>query len=142
MQIQPISYTAEVEALLQSADLPTADLPESPGLQLFGIADGHGLIAVVGVERHGGVGLLRSLAVAEGKRGTGLGRALVRHAEAWAAGQGIDTLYLLTRHAAGFFARLGYVETPRAAAPAGIAATAEFSWLCPASAAFMRKALR
>jgi amino-acid N-acetyltransferase len=96
---------------------------------------------VVGVERHGGVGLLRSLAVAEGKRGTGLGRALVGHAEAWARAQGIDTLCLLTRHAAGFFARLGYVETPRDAAPAAISATAEFSWLCPASAAFMRKAL-
>ncbi len=142
MKIQPISYTPQVEALLQSAELPTSDLGTAPGLQLFGVADAHGLIAVVGVEPHGEVGLLRSLAVAAESRGMGLGRALVRHAEAWARAQGVATLYLLTRHAAGFFAHLGYIETPREAAPAAIAATAEFSWLCPASAAFMRKALR
>lgn len=140
-EIQAIDYTPQVAALLQRADLPTADLPNAAGLQLFGMMDAAGLIGVAGVERHGSAGLLRSVVVAAPQRGAGHGRALVRHAEAWARAQGIETLYLLTRHGAGFFAHLGYVEAPRTAAPTAIAATPEFTVLCPASAVFMRKAL-
>ncbi len=140
-EIRAIDYTPQVASLLQSAGLPTGDLPTAADLQLFGIADATGLIGVAGVERHGSAGLLRSVIVAAPQRGAGHGRALVRHAETWARAQGIETLYLLTRHAAGFFAHLGYVEAPRATAPAAIAATPEFTVLCPASAAFMRKAL-
>ena len=55
--------------------------------------------------------------------------------------QGIKTLYLLTTTAAQFFAKRGYEAVPRSEAPAAIAATAQFSDLCPASSAFMRKAL-
>jgi amino-acid N-acetyltransferase len=70
-----------------------------------------------------------------------LGVSLVSGAETWAAGQGVKILYLLTTTAAGFFARLGYVAAPRSAAPAAIAATAQFAGLCPASSTFMCKVL-
>ena len=98
-------------------------------------------MGVVGVEVYGSVGLLRSLAVEPSHRKSGLGVSLVSNAETWAAEQGVETLYLLTTTAAQFFARRGYEAVPRSEAPAAIAATAQFSDLCPASSTFMRKVL-
>ena len=66
---------------------------------------------------------------------------LDKHIATWAAEQGVETLYLLTTTAAQFFARRGYEAVPRSEAPAAIAATAQFSELCPASSTFMRKVL-
>lgn len=66
---------------------------------------------------------------------------LVGEAERRARAAGVGVLYLLTTTAAGFFERLGYRQTDRAAAPREIAATRQFSGLCPASSAFMVKSL-
>lgn len=139
VRILPIQVDAETETLLKSVGLPVSDLRESPSLQLFGLrVDGH-VIGVVGVERYGEVALLRSLAVDAAHRASGHGQALVRHAECWAAQQGVTTCYLLTTTAADFFARLGYEVSSRAEAPAAIAGTSQFSGLCPASSTFMRR---
>jgi amino-acid N-acetyltransferase len=138
---QPIQLSTEVEALLVAADLPVSDLRDAARLQLFGHRLDERLVGVVGVEAHGEVGLLRSLAVASDQRGRGLGRALVADAEDWAASHGIREFYLLTTTAAPFFAALRYVAIPRSEAPAEIAATAQFASLCPSSSTFMRKLL-
>jgi len=74
-------------------------------------------------------------------RGTGLGSALVAHAESHARSEGISTLYLLTTTAERFFAARGYVAAERAAAPATIRDTREFADICPISSAFMQKCL-
>ena len=141
MRAEIISLNTEVEALLTEAQLPVADLASSRSLKLLGIRDGGGLLGVVGIEVYGRVGLIRSLAVEPAHRKSGLGVSLVSNAEAWAAEQGVETLYLLTTTAAQFFARRGYEAVPRSEAPAAIAATAQFSDLCPASSTFMRKVL-
>jgi len=141
MRAETISLNTEVEALLTEAQLPVADLASSRSLNLLGIRDGGRLLGVVGVEVYGSVGLLRSLAVKPSHRKSGLGVSLVSNAETWAAEQGVETLYLLTTTAAQFFARRGYEGVPRSEAPAAIAATAQFSDLCPASSTFMRKVL-
>ena len=141
MHAETLSLNTEVEALLSEAQLPIADLASSRSLNLLGLRGGGRLVGVVGVEVYGGVGLLRSLAVEQAHRNSGLGSSLVSNAETWAAKQGIKTLYLLTTTAAQFFAKRGYEAVPRSEAPAAIAATAQFSDLCPASSAFMRKAL-
>ena len=141
MRAETISLNTEVEALLTEAQLPVADLPSSRSLKLLGIRDGGRLVGVVGVEVYGSVGLLRSLAVEPMYSKSGLGVSLVSNAETWAAEQGVETLYLLTATAAQFFARRGYEAVPRSEAPAAIAATAQFSDLCPASSTFMRKVL-
>lgn len=139
VNVRPIQFDAEVEALLQSAGLPVSDLKGKDTFELFGLrADGN-LVGVVGVERYGEVALLRSLAVDAAHRASGYGQALVHHAERWAAQQGVTACYLLTTTAADFFARLGYEVTSRAEAPAAIAATSQFSGLCPASSTFMRR---
>lgn len=141
MRAEIISLHTEVEALLSEAQLPVADLASSRSLNLLGIRDGGRLLGVVGVEVYGCVGLLRSLAVEPVHRNSGLGATLVSNAETWAAELGVETLYLLTTTAAQFFARRGYEAVPRSEAPAAIAATAQFSDLCPASSTFMRKVL-
>lgn len=62
-------------------------------------------------------------------------------AEARARSHGVQQLCLLTTTAERFFERLGYERADREAAPTAIRGTSEFTSLCPASAAFMRKRL-
>ena len=129
----------QVVALLAAADLPTADLTPA---HLALVADDDGIISgAVGIEHYGEVALLRSLVVAPGARGTGVGRRLVDALEANARGAGVLELWLLTIDADPFFARLGYGVERRDAAPPAIRATEEFSSLCPGNAVLMRKAL-
>ena len=141
MSAENVSLTAEVEALIGEAKLPVSYLASSPCLTLLGIRNGGRLVGVVGIEAYGSVGLLRSLAVEPAHRNSGIGTSLVSGAEAWAAEQGIEILYLLTTTAAVFFARRGHEAVPRSAAPAAIAETAQFRDLCPASSTLMCKVL-
>lgn len=134
---------SEMEAarrLLAEAGLPSEDIAE-PGVALWGIFNAGALVAVVGLQRAGYHGLLRSLAVARSWRSSGLARRLCDFASARAREAGIGALYLLTEDAAEYFRLLGFEETGRAAAPADIAATRQFSSLCPAEAVLMRKRL-
>ncbi len=142
MTTASIRLDAEVEALLSAAGLPSSDIPGHPSLDLLGVKDGDNRLAgVIGIEQYGEIGMLRSLAVAASQRGSGIGQQLVHDAEAWAASQGINTIYLLTPTASAYFARFGYQTMARSEAPAVIAATAQFTGLCKASAQLMRKAL-
>ena len=138
--IRPILLDADIESLLAANGLPTSDLRASY-VHLFGCRGNGRFIGIVGLERYGNVALLRSLAVVNTARGTGLGAALVAHAEKIAADCDIEAIYLLTTTAAGFFSRCGYHNVPRDTAPSSIAATSQFSVLCPSSSAFMTKNL-
>jgi amino-acid N-acetyltransferase len=129
-----------VLALLEECRLPTSDLAQAVP-RFLGEVDDNGLAGVVGVEPHGKVGLLRSLAVRTGRRGSGLGSRLADAAEHWAAAQGIGTLYLLTTTAESFFVRRGYAAEPREQVDPVIRATTEFTSACPASAVVMRRSL-
>lgn len=130
----------EIRRLLEAGRLPTGDLPESQ--PEFLVAEGAaGLAGAGGLEVHGDAGLLRSVVVAEGMRGTGLGRALVEAVEAAARQRRLRELVLLTESAHDFFARLGYGDIARDEAPAAIRGSAEFRSLCPQSACCMRKRL-
>jgi amino-acid N-acetyltransferase len=139
--IQRIQLDPGAEALLLANHLPISDLQGSSIVVLFGFIEDTRLQGIVGLEMYGAAALLWSLAVSDSGRGNGLGTALVAHAEQYAAQQGADTVYLLTTTAAGFFERLGYSHVARDAAPASIAATRQFSALCPSSSAFMAKLL-
>ncbi len=141
MLAETVNLDSEVEALLAAAQLPTSDLATSCSLNLLGVRENGRLVGVVGIEAYGEVGMLRSLAVAEARRGAGLGARLVTNAETWAGARGVKALFLLTTTAAGFFARLGYEAVERSQAPAAIGATAQFTALCPDSSAFLRKVL-
>ena len=129
-----------VKALLESADLPSADLPED--LEHFvGCGNPASPDGVVGLEIFGDLALLRSLVVSTSNRGAGLGKRLVTIAEEYAREKEVKTIYLLTETAERFFESLGYRSADRESAPASIRSTQEFSALCPDSAAFMVKEL-
>ncbi|MEM6486129.1 MAG: arsenic resistance N-acetyltransferase ArsN2 [Pseudomonadota bacterium] len=143
LSIAPIDFNQEIGALLEAEGLPVSDLScksdEHQAAVLFCARYDQKILGVVGLEYHGASALLRSLAVAPVARSTGCGRLLVTFAEDRAVERGARSLYLLTTTAADYFARLGYGELSRSDAPREIAATPQFSDLCPSSAAFMCK---
>ena len=130
----------ELRAALAGARLPVADLAERDRA-FFRFDDDTGLVGFGGLEGHEADRLLRSLLVIADRRGDGLGRAMLAALEASARGLGVARLHLLTNTAAPFFAANGYAAADRAIAPAPIAASREFTALCPASAAYLVKDL-
>jgi len=77
----------------------------------------------MGLELYDAEALLRSLVVRGAARSSGLGTALVAHAENYARLHGVHSLYLLTTTAEAFFARRGYHRIDRTVAPAVIRST-------------------
>lgn len=140
-RIQPIDFDESVARLLRENHLPTADLGQARA-RFLGATDGGRLLGCVAIEDCGDASLLRSLAVDAEARGIGLGAALVAAAEQCARELGHAALYLLTTDASGFFIGHGYAAAERDNAPRGVARTAQFSGLCPASSHFMWKPLR
>jgi len=135
----PSDETA-VRQLLAASGLPWADL--SADRQVIILASsGQQIVGCVALEPYGDAALLRSLVVAAGRRGRGLGTALYDRVVAQAALRGVKTAYLLTTTAERFCSRKGFEKIERAAVPAAVAASAEFRELCPATAVCMRRRL-
>ena len=130
-----------VRALLQSAGLPHEDFAGHLANFLVARQDG-AVVGAVGFERHGDEALLRSLVVAPGWQGDGLGGALLRRLENEAKRQGVRDFYLLTTTAEHFFAKRWFQKIDRTSVPPAIAATSEFSHLCPASSICMRRTVK
>ena len=130
--------TAAIGALLRAAGLPAEDFADHLGQFLVARRNGT-VVGAVGCERHGADALLRSLVVAPGLRGHGLGGRLVNRLAAAVRRGGGRRFYLLTTTAEAFFTRRGFRRTDRAQVPAAIAATREFRRLCPASAVCMAR---
>ena len=130
---QPAQFDAIVR-LLRAAGLPVEDLDVAM-LDAFVVAtEGEVCVGVAGLEIYESYALLRSLAVEPRHRSRGLGAQLVDTVETEAQARGVTALYLLTTTAATFFERVGYTAHDRAAVPPAIAATTEFSSLCPDTA--------
>jgi amino-acid N-acetyltransferase len=140
LTLRPATDTdgAYVDELLSDNDLPTADLSGAlDSLYLIEVDDRR--VGVAGLERHGDLALLRSVAVEASERGNGYGVRACQTLLDRAADAGVSTVYLLTTTAAGFFDRLGFQRVDRAAVPDPIRATREFSELCPSTAVVMRR---
>lgn len=130
-----------IGALLRAAALPDEDF--AAHLAHFLVARRNGVVVgAVGAEVYGAEALLRSLVVAPGQRGGGIGGTLVQRLEREAAVWGVQRWWLLTTTAERFFARRGFRTTPRADAPAAIAATREFRGLCPSVAVCLSRERR
>src|SRR5215467_13679981 len=130
----PTALVARVGAVSPTAVSPTAvsSTAISPTATVVGCA---------AIEPYDGAGLLRSVAVAEPQRGTGLGMRLTEAAIRLAEARGIRALYLLTETAAGFFPRFGFRPIPRDEVAPAVRQSIEFTRACPASALAMVKAL-
>ena len=122
-------------AALQGADLTSEDLDSAP-LRYFTLDDlawgGFGV---------GADALLRSIVVLPSARGRGLGERIVAGLAEAAREQRTERLWLLTTSAGPFFAKLGWQEHERAAAPGAIASSRQFAALCPASSTLMVRTL-
>jgi amino-acid N-acetyltransferase len=130
-----------VERLLVQNNLPLTGVRDA--LKDFIVADAGGeIVGVAGLECCRENALLRSVAVAQEWRSKGLGRALVTRAIAEAEARGIRALYLLTTTAEHYFPTFGFQKIERAAVPADVRATDEFTTACPASAQVMTRVLR
>ncbi len=123
---------------LDAAQLPTDDIDEQ-GRAFYQLSDDQGPIGFVGIEGDGSDRLLRSLVVLPSRKRQGHGGLLVAHAEAFARRDGVARLHLLTTTVADFFRARGYRTAARDQAPAAIATTAQFTSLCPGSAAYLVK---
>ena len=125
--------------LLEKAGLPVTDLAAD---RLALVAENDKVFqGVIGLESFGAVALLRSLVVAAGARGIGVGPALVTALEVACLADGVGELWLLTIDADAFFTKLGYDTRDRADAPNSIRTTEEFLGLCPGDAVLMSKRL-
>jgi amino-acid N-acetyltransferase len=130
----------ELESLLSASKLPTAGVADH--LADFLVAERDGRIeGVIGLERYGSQGLLRSVVVAPGVRGRGIGDQLVSQLIERARSTGISELYLLTTTAEKYFPRFGFEQTTRAEVPASVQESVEFRGACPDTAFVMRRFL-
>ena len=139
--MQEINFSIEVKELLESYGLPVADIPGNDQIRLFGVKADGALTAVVGIEVYEEYALVRSLAVKQQFRGSGIGRNLIASLEGWARAKRVARLFLLTETAGRFFGYQGYRPIPRSETPQVIKDTSEFSGICPGSAELMIKEL-
>jgi amino-acid N-acetyltransferase len=125
-----------VLGLLSDAELPIDGAAEH--LESFFVVDeGDRIVASVGVEVHGDAALLRSLAVAPGSRGAGLGAALLRRALHEASGRA-GGVYGLTTTAETYLSRFGFERVPRSSLPEALLASSQLQGACPSSATAMK----
>ena len=130
----------ELQALMDRAHLPTDGL--SSHLDAAFVArEGDRVVGSAAIELYADGGLLRSVAVDEACRGTGLGARLTSAAIDDAQQRQLPALYLLTTTAEHFFPRFGFERIPREEVPASVQESIEFRGACPASAIVMRKRL-
>ena len=136
-----VGHRADLDAILVLArrcDLLEPGIAEAVERFLVASASG-GVVGVCGLEKYDGFGLLRTLGVAPDYRGSGLGRRLVEMTLARGRAEGVRTIFLPTTTAREFFARRGFDEAPRGAAPDAIRESWEFKSGCPTSATLMLK---
>lgn len=125
-----------IEHLLVAAGLPLDGAADHLANFVVGEADGR-VMCVGGFEQYGASALLRSVAVSEELRGSGVGDTLLRTLRDAAQSHGVAKLFLLTTTAADFFGKRGFKVIARAEAPAALQASREFQGVCPASATAM-----
>jgi amino-acid N-acetyltransferase len=130
----------ELQSLMERAHLPIDGL--SSHLDAAFVArEGDRVVGSAAIELYADGGLLRSVAVDEACRGTGLGARLTSAAIDDARQRQLPALYLLTTTAENFFPRFGFERIARDEVPASVQASIEFRGACPASAIVMRKRL-
>lgn len=138
LQLTP-AVPADLPAVLEL--LTASNLPHDGLAERFDAAvvahDGPAVVGSAALELYGEAALLRSVAVAEGLRGQGLGRQLTTAAIDLARARRVRRVYLLTTTAEGYFPSFGFVPVSRAEVEPAVQASAEFTGACPASAAIM-----
>ncbi len=139
LQLRPTTDSdwEAVAALLQSAKLPLDGARDHFHNYMVAIQD-EAIVGCAGLEVYGEVGLLRSVAVTEVLRGTGLGKRLTQAVLDEARAKDIQQVILLTETAPTFFPKFGFQTITRSEVPAPALESVEFKTACPDTAVAMR----
>jgi amino-acid N-acetyltransferase len=127
-------------ALLAAQHLPLDGVAGHVGTMLVARHAG-AIVGAAALETYRDGALLRSVVVDPAQQGSGLGSRLTVAALDLAAALGIRDVFLLTTTAEGYFPRFGFERIERAAVPASVQSSVEFTSACPSSAVVMRKRL-
>jgi len=100
------------------------------------------VVGSAGLEHYEPAALLRSVAVRQDLRGTGLGRRLTEATLELSRNLVVAEAYLLTEAADLFFLRFRFRPIPRSGLPLGVRRSVAFTSACPASACAMVLDLR
>jgi amino-acid N-acetyltransferase len=140
IRIEPatVADAAAVQALLERARLPVDGLASHLDSALVA-RDGDRVVASAAIEIYSDGGLLRSVAVDDAHRGTGLGQRFTAAAIDEARRGSLPALYLLTTTAETFFPRFGFERIERGEVPVSLHASVQFRECCPATAIVMRR---
>jgi amino-acid N-acetyltransferase len=134
------NYKTSIAGLLQTEKLPVDDLPADLNNFIVAFEDER-LVGSIGLEIHGTYGLLRSLVVDKNYRGKGIADQLMHELEARGRELKLQSFYLLTETAPGYFLKRGYMQVDRSSIPGIVQQSSEFSHVCPQSAIAMMKTL-
>ena len=133
----------DVLDLLSVVQLPHDGVAENVAGFLVARDESSRLIATIGMERHGVIGLLRSAAVAPEYQGCGIGSRLTEKLLERATKNGVERVVLLTSTASQFFARrFGFCETSRTVFDNELGASSEWNLPRCSSAVCMSRDLR
>jgi len=128
----------DVLSILSRAELPHDGVEEHLGGFLVARTGGGEIIGCIGLERHGSLGLLRSVAVLPEYQGQQIGNKLVRELLNRAANDGVTEMTLLTTTAKDYFAKkFGFKEAKRATYEKRLINSPEWNLPRCSSAAFM-----
>ncbi len=126
--------------LLAEENLPTTDL--NPLLENFFVTiENNETAGVIGMDRYGNKGLLRSAIVKAAYRNTGIATALINQLFVHAKEQGVETLCLITNTAGKYFEKKGFEKITRNEVPETVLQSKEFNGLCPESSVIMFRKL-
>ena len=130
----------EILALLEECELPKEGLATHLSTTLIA-RKGKEIVGCSSLELYQEFALLRSVAVKPPFRRRGLALKLTRAALDLAKRYQVTNVYLLTETASSFFSKIGFVRVPRSDVPESIQRSAEFTTLCPDTAAVMTMSL-
>ena len=127
-----------IAELLSASKLVPLEETAQFGSQYVVAISGEGkVVGVAGFERYDTDILLRSVAVSQPWRSTGIGARLTADRLAHARTQGCRAAYLLTDTARSYWERHGFSIIDRQAAPEAVTRSPEWSAACPVSATAM-----
>ncbi len=137
--IDGIDDPAEISPLLRASGLDPWRPEDGAAEVLVARRDDGRIVGCAVLMFLGDVGLLRSVAVAEDERRSGVGAAIVRRLLGRPAVRQLEAVYLLTTTAPGFFERLGFRAVERDLVSPVVQETSQYRTECPASAVVMRR---
>jgi amino-acid N-acetyltransferase len=123
-------------ALVRAAGLPLDGLDHALGTAVVA-RDGTELVGCAALEIYGDAALLRSVAVADQRRGEGIGQRVSQAVLDLARRRGARRIYLLTQTAEGFFPRFGFRRVTRDSVDPAVRQSIEFRSACPDTAVVM-----